>query len=166
MKTTVTVDDRERVLPRPAAGNRRAAAYVRLFAGGVLDDENEASTTGWLLFDADCSICSGFARKARTALGARGVQVIPLQTPWVEEFLAARREPLLKEIRFLEPGGRLRGGADALLAAADRVWWSRPAAWLGRLPAMRPAMAWLYAHVAGRRHCVARFPRGAHKAGA
>jgi predicted DCC family thiol-disulfide oxidoreductase YuxK len=109
-----------------------------------------------VFFVRACPFCTRAARRIGPALARRGVAVIPLQTEWVQEYLAARNEPLLKEIRFLSADGKLMGGADALVEVARRLLWTRPVVWIAKIPIMMRLLRRAYAAMAARRHCSSR----------
>jgi len=134
-------------------GRRRTSRNVEMFAAIGMGDEVRLSRE-WLMYDAACPFCTRMAKRIQPALARRGVEVIPLQTDWARDFLAARNEPLLKEIRFLTAQARLAGGADALIEVARRFWWARPVVWVGKIPAVMRLLRRGYEAVAARRHCL------------
>jgi predicted DCC family thiol-disulfide oxidoreductase YuxK len=69
------------------------------------------------------------------------------------------RHELLRELRLLLPDGRLAGGAKAVLAVADLIWWARPLTWLSQLPGVMAALDFAYRWVAAHRNC--KSPEGA-----
>lgn len=108
---------------------------------------------GWLFFDAECGFCTRTARWVAPILRRRGMEVAPLQDPRVGALLGMSREQLLLELRFLSTDGKQFGGADAVLAVAQQIWWGRPLVWFSKLPG---AMAWLragYHRIAENREC-------------
>jgi alginate O-acetyltransferase complex protein AlgI len=123
-----------------------------MFAAIGMGDEIQTSRA-WLMFDGSCPFCTRAAKRIEPMLVKRGVGVIPLQTGWVRKFLAARNQPLLKEIRFLSEEGKLTGGADALVEVARRFWWARPVVWAARIPTVMQLLRRGYEAVAARRHC-------------
>jgi predicted DCC family thiol-disulfide oxidoreductase YuxK len=110
---------------------------------------------GWLFFDAECKFCTRTARWAAPILEKRGMAVAPLQDPRVVVLLGMPREVLLRELRFLLSDGTQYGGADAVVALAQEIWWWRPLVWLARVPGMMAMMRKGYAWVAAQRSCVA-----------
>ncbi|HEY6227861.1 MAG TPA: DCC1-like thiol-disulfide oxidoreductase family protein [Verrucomicrobiae bacterium] len=134
-------------------GRRRTSRNVEMFAAIGMGDEIQTPPE-WLMFDRACPFCTRVAKRIEPTLAKRGVKVIPLQTDWAREFLAARDEPLLKEIRFLSAGGKLTGGADALVEVARRIWWTRAAVWMTKFPGVMWLLRRGYAAVAARRHCL------------
>ena len=132
-------------------GRRRTSRNVEMFAAIGMGDEIQTSRA-WLMFDGACPFCTRAAKRIEPMLVKRGVGVIPLQTEWVRKFLAARNQPLLKEIRFLSEEGKLTGGADALVEVARRFWWARPVVWAARIPTVMQLLRRGYEAVAARRH--------------
>jgi predicted DCC family thiol-disulfide oxidoreductase YuxK len=123
---------------------------------------------GWVLFDAQCLLCTRLARRFEPLLRKHGFALVPLQTPWVRERLAKCGGELLSEMRLLTPHGNIYGGADALIALAQQIWWARPLYWFARLPLVRAALRKVYVWVARRRSCLGGrceigAPSGRHK---
>lgn len=110
---------------------------------------------GWLFFDAECGFCTRIARWLGPILHRRGLAVAPLQDPRVGALLGLSREELLREIRLLLSDGRQFGGADAVVALAEEIWWARPLVWFSRLPRMREVLRSGYGRIAARRSCAA-----------
>jgi len=108
---------------------------------------------GWILFDADCRLCVGLARRWGPFLHRHRFALVPLQTPWVRERLAISDNALLTEMRLLTPLGETFGGADALIEVAKRIWWAWPFHFLGHVPGVRTVLRKAYAWVARHRHC-------------
>jgi predicted DCC family thiol-disulfide oxidoreductase YuxK len=100
---------------------------------------------GWVLFDAQCLLCTRLARRCEPLLRKHGFALVPLETPWVRERLAKCGGELLSEMRLLTPHGNIYGGADALIALAQQIWWARPLYWFARLPLVRAALRKVYA---------------------
>jgi len=119
----------------------------------ITDSKN---ARGWVLFDAQCLLCMRLARHWGPLLGRHRFALVPLQTPWVREFLAKGDGELLSEMRLITSEGDVYGGADALIALARQIWWAWPVYLLARLPTVRPALHKAYAWAARRRHCLGR----------
>ena len=66
-----------------------------------------------------------------------------------------KRDELLRELRFLLSDGRHYGGADAILAIARGIWWTRPLAWLSKVPGMPHLVHVGYHKLAAQRNCAA-----------
>ncbi|MGH9670339.1 MAG: thiol-disulfide oxidoreductase DCC family protein [Terriglobales bacterium] len=115
---------------------------------------------GWVVYDGDCGVCAGLARRFRRVLERRGFALVPLQSPWMSSRLrfsyGIPLEKLLEEMRVLTADGRALGGADAVLYLAGKIWWARPLAALGSRPWMRSRLQRAYRWFAERRH---RLPR-------
>ena len=110
---------------------------------------------GWLFFDAECAFCTRIARFLAPILNRRGLAVAPLQDPRVGPLLGVSPEKLLHELKFLLSDGRQFGGASAVLAVAEQIWWAWPVVWLSRLPGMNPVLDAAYRRVATQRNCAA-----------
>ena len=108
---------------------------------------------GWVLYDGECRICLGVVRRWGRALRERGFECIPLQTPWVREQLNLPDHILMREMRVLNPAGKVIGGADAVLLLARTFWWAAPLVWLTHLPGVHKLLDALYRWGAARRYC-------------
>ncbi len=108
---------------------------------------------GWVLYDGDCRLCTGMARRFRKLLAGRRFELLPLQTVWVKTRLALPDSQLLDEMRFLRPDGKFFGGADALLEIAHYFWWAWPLRQLGRIPSVAKILRAGYRWVARNRDC-------------
>jgi predicted DCC family thiol-disulfide oxidoreductase YuxK len=116
-------------------------------------DGKGRQASGWLFYDADCAFCTRIARWLEPILARRGLAVAPLQDPRVGPLLGLSPEELLRELKFLLSDGRQFGGASAVMAVAQHIWWARPLVWLSRIPCMKPILAAGYLWVAARRKC-------------
>ena len=110
---------------------------------------------GWLFFDVECGFCTRFARALAPILARRGLATAPLQDPRVGALLGMKRDELLRELRFLLSDGRHYGGADAILAIAREIWWTRPLVWLSKVPGMPHLVHVGYHKLAAQRNCAA-----------
>jgi predicted DCC family thiol-disulfide oxidoreductase YuxK len=110
---------------------------------------------GWLFFDAQCGFCTRIARWLAPILYRRGLAVAPLQDPRVGALLGLSQAELLREMRFLLSDGSQYGGADAVVAVAREIRWSRPLVWLAKIPGMMPQLRAAYQWIAARRSCAA-----------
>jgi predicted DCC family thiol-disulfide oxidoreductase YuxK len=130
---------------------KEGAAMVPVFS--TMGDEREThAVRGWVLYDSDCGICTGFAWSLGRTFESRGYRVVPLQAPWVVERLGLPREKLLEEMRVLTTGGVQVGGADAMIYLARRIWWATPLFAASLLPGMMPLLRRGYRWFAARRH--------------
>src|SRR5215468_2866490 len=89
-------------------------------------DRKERRARGWLFFDAECSFCTRIARWLAPILKSRGLGVAPLQDPRVSVLLGMSRAELLQELRFLMSDRPSVGGANAVIAVAQEIWWGKP----------------------------------------
>jgi len=110
---------------------------------------------GWLFFDAECGFCTKIAHFLAPILKRRGLAVAPLQDPRVGSLLGLSPEELLLELRILLSDGRQFGGAGAVLAVAEEIWWAHPLVWLSKLPGAMTVLNAGYRWVAARRSCSA-----------
>ncbi len=112
----------------------------------------EAPREGWILYDGDCSLCSGPAGRFAPPLIRRGFSLTPLQTPWVAQRLGLKPGEIPDEMKLLTAKGVVFGGHQALLQIARRTWWGWIFHVLFRLPGMDAAGAHCYRWMADRRH--------------
>lgn len=110
---------------------------------------------GWLFYDAECEFCTRLARWIAPTLLKRGFDVAPLQDARVRELLGLTREALMREMHLVLDGGAQLGGADAVVALAERIWWAVPLAWLAKIPGTMPMLRAAYRWVAVHRKCSA-----------
>jgi predicted DCC family thiol-disulfide oxidoreductase YuxK len=110
---------------------------------------------GWLFFDAECGFCTRFAGWLAPILSRRGFAVAPMQDPRVGALLGVTCGELLRELRFVVDDGHQYGGADALLALAQEIWWARPFVWIAGIPGMINFLHAGYRWVAEQRNCAA-----------
>lgn len=120
-----------------------------------MTDRKGRHARGWLFFDAECEFCTRIAAWLLGPMRRRGLAVAPLQDPRVGTLLGLSHEELLRAIRFVFADGSQYSGADALLAVAREMWWTRPLVWLSKLPGMLPAMRAGYRWGAQRWRCQA-----------
>lgn len=108
---------------------------------------------GWLFYDADCEFCTRIARSMQPVLSRRGLAIAPLQDPRVGPLLGLTQADLLRELKFLLSDGQQFGGASAVLAVAQQIWWGRPLVWLSRIPGMMAILDAGYRRIAAQRKC-------------
>ena len=119
-----------------------------------MNTEITETSSSWLFYDGDCSVCSAWIVRVRGVLLRHGVHPVPLQAPWVGPFLGFTREQLLAEMKLKTADGRIYGGADAFIYLAHLVWWAWPFFWLAQLPGVKPMLRAAYRFIAKRRHCL------------
>src|SRR5271169_4810640 len=116
----------------------------------ITDKYDGEPARGWVLYDAECSLCANLVTRVSGHLRACGFKPEPLQSPWVRQRLNLPEQPLLAEMRVLKRDGQVLGGADALVGLAtaipapSRPWW----AWLlvisAKLPFSMPILRTVY----------------------
>ena len=110
---------------------------------------------GWLFYDAECIFCTKIAHALSPILFRRGLAVAPLQDPRVGQLLGLAPTDLLHELKFLLSDGRQFGGASAVLAVADEIWWASPIVWFSKVPGATSLLDSGYRWVASHRNCAA-----------
>lgn len=107
--------------------------------------DKTAGTENWegqLFYDESCRLCRQGIARLGPFLRRIAVQPVPFEDGGAEP-----------EMRLRWHDGREFGGADAAVFLADRFWWTRPLAWLTRLPGGQPLADLVYRQIASRRHC-------------
>jgi predicted DCC family thiol-disulfide oxidoreductase YuxK len=109
---------------------------------------------GWVLYDGQCSFCTGSVNRVRKILMRRGFVPEPLQSPWVNERLKLPESELLTDMRLLLKDGTLLNGADAYLYVMRRIWWTFPLGVIFALPGLKWLFARAYRKFAQNRYCI------------
>jgi predicted DCC family thiol-disulfide oxidoreductase YuxK len=99
---------------------------------------------GWVLYDGACGICSRWVPSWGATLARLGIDVAPLQSPWVEARTGLPQSVLLEDLRFLHSDGKLTSGADVYRYIMRRLWWTYPLYLLSVTPGLRRAFDWAY----------------------
>jgi len=113
----------------------------------------ENKLNGWVLYDGECRLCTGMARRFHHLLAGRHLELLPLQTPWVKARLHLPEDKLLAEMRLLRPDGKYFGGADAVLEIGRYFWWAWPLRMIGCIPVMKNLLRAVYRRAARNRNC-------------
>jgi predicted DCC family thiol-disulfide oxidoreductase YuxK len=116
-------------------------------------DRKGRRAQGWLFYDADCNFCTKIASFLSPILSKRGLAVAPLQDPRVGPLLGLTPDKLLLELKFLLSNGEQFGGAAAVIAVAQQIWWARPLVWLSKFPGSMRLLDAAYRWVAAQRNC-------------
>jgi uncharacterized protein YqjF (DUF2071 family)/predicted DCC family thiol-disulfide oxidoreductase YuxK len=96
-----------------------------------------AVVDGWVLYDEGCGVCARWVPFWAPTLRRIGLDVAPLQAPWVAARLGMAPDALVRDIRLLLSDGRQLAGADVYRYVMRRIWWTRPVAALADAPALR-----------------------------
>ena len=108
---------------------------------------------GWVFYDAQCPMCSGWVGRFTNVLLRRRFLTAPLQRGWVQQRLKLDSNDALSEMRVLSVTGELLGGAAAVVYLAERIWWARPLAVIANLPGVMGMLSRAYRFIARRRGC-------------
>lgn len=126
----------------------------------MVSDSTEMTAThdrqvpaNWVLYDGECSRCTGAALFFRDTLRRRGFLIAPLQSLWVPSALGMGPRELLQAMRVFTSTGKLYSGADAVVYLARRIGWAWPLWALAQLPGVMPVLRALYRWAAAHRHC-------------
>src|SRR4030095_1579732 len=90
---------------------------------------------GTIYYDAACGFCSGWAERLAQLLSNRNFHLAPL---------ASAGPAVADEMILGFSDGRRYGGADAILAIAECIWWLRPFAILAKFPGVLRLLRALY----------------------
>ncbi|MCS6842912.1 MAG: DUF393 domain-containing protein [Caldilineales bacterium] len=114
----------------------------------------ERPIDGWVLYDQDCGFCEAWVRYWAPTLRRVGLDVAPLQAPWVAERLGLPYAELVHDVRLLYTDGRHVAGGDVYRHALRRIWWAYPLYLLSVIPGLRQAWDWAYRMFRDNRHRV------------
>lgn len=92
---------------------------------------------GWILFDGTCGFCARWVPFWGPWLRRQGYGFRPLQDPWVRGQTDLDEAALLTDLRLLRADGALVSGAEVYREVLDASPWTRPLAFLTRLPGLR-----------------------------
>ena len=115
---------------------------------------NREPKRAWIFYDGDCRFCAATAARFAPILGRRHFNLMPLQTPWVQQRVGLNPGEPLTEMKLLAEDGRIFGGADALLQIARKIWWAWPLFAFAQIPGMKIFFRAIYRRVAAYRHCL------------
>lgn len=85
-----------------------------------------------LVWDGDCGFCSLAVAWVRGRDQDGLLEILSSQECSDPPLTPALREQADRELLLIEPDGRVRGGAEAVLSALARLpggWWARPLLW-------------------------------------
>lgn len=114
----------------------------------------ERTIDGWVLYDRDCGLCETLALRWAPTLRKVGLDVAPLQAPWVAERLRLPHAELVHDVRLLYADGRHVAGGDVYRHALRRIWWAYPLYLLSVIPGLRQVWDWAYRTFRDNRHRV------------
>ena len=99
---------------------------------------------GWVLYDADCGICTRLARLWRPAFSRLGFETAALQSTWVPERTGLPLAELLTDVRLVETDGTLVSGPNVYRYLMRRIWWAYPFYLISKVPGLSHAFDWAY----------------------
>lgn len=114
---------------------------------------------GWILYDGECSFCTGWVHLWERVVAKRGFALQDLQSAWTEGRLTMTKEKLLDDIRVLARDGELINGADAYLYVTRRIWWAWPFYAIFSLPGFHWLLWRGYRWFARNRYCASGYCR-------
>lgn len=107
-----------------------------------------------MLYDGECSLCTGAARRFQNLLFKHGFGLATLQSPWVHRRLGTNAKAPPVEMKLLAEDGRVFGGADALVQVARKIWWAWPLFAIAQVPGAMVLLRAVYRRIAANRHCL------------
>jgi predicted DCC family thiol-disulfide oxidoreductase YuxK len=119
----------------------------------ITDAKGRHASQGWVFFDRDCSICTGFAQRFRGTFEKRGFELAALQDPRVAALLGLPPDQLLREMRVVTTEGKVYGGAEAIVYLARQIWWAWPLYAAAQLPGVSRILGTGYRWFAEHRPC-------------
>lgn len=120
----------------------------------AIPERTTEAARGWVLYDGECSLCTGAARRFQNLLHLHGFGLAPLQLPWVHRRLGTNAEEPPTEMKFLAADGQVYGGADALVQIARKIWWAWPLFAIAQIPGATVLLRAIYRRIAANRHCL------------
>jgi len=97
-----------------------------------------APAVGWVLYDSQCGVCSRWIPFWASTLRRIGLDIAPLEAPWVAERTGLTLDVLLTDLRLLHVDGQFTIGADVYRYVMRRLWWAWPFYVLSIAPLGRP----------------------------
>ena len=107
---------------------------------------------GWVLYDDECGFCRRWIPFWGPTLSKVGLDVAPLQAPWVAPRIELSGDELLYDIRLLFADGRQLTGAEVYRYGVQQIWWARPLYLFSVTPGLRRLWDWGYRTFADHRH--------------
>jgi predicted DCC family thiol-disulfide oxidoreductase YuxK len=120
----------------------------------ITDHTDRSQSSGWVFYDGECAVCLELAARFGGVLRRAGFALVAFQHPWAGVKLGLQSGEVPDAARVVATNGATTEGAEAMLVLADRIWWAKPLAWLGRWPLSMRGMRRGYAWFAARRHCI------------
>ena len=92
---------------------------------------------GWLLYDGGCGMCARWVPYWAPTLARLGLEIAPLQAPWVRDRLPLAPDALLSDVRLLLDDGTHLAGADVYRYVMRRLRWAYPGYLVAAAPGLR-----------------------------
>jgi len=108
----------------------------------------------YLLYDADCGVCT-FAKRVVTAFDwRRRIEAVPLQDPRTDRLLAGMDEDARWASFHVVREGKTASGGDGLLEIGGLLLNDRVPSLAAEIPTLRRAIDSLYSFIAGLRGAI------------
>lgn len=111
---------------------------------------------GWVLYDDMCGFCREWIPFWGPTLRKIGLNIAPLQAPWVRPRLGLSPEELVYDIRLLFVDGRHLAGAEVYRYAVQHIWWAYPLYLFSVTPGLRRLWDWGYGAFRDHRHAISK----------
>lgn len=121
-----------------------------------VDQPDNSSVKGWVLYDGNCGFCSRWVPFWENTLKKRGFRIAPLQESWVAEKFNLSPDELTADFRLLLDGGERLAGAEVYRYLMRRIWWATPLYVLSILPVFRSLFDAGYRAFADNRYWISR----------
>ncbi|MFC1572108.1 thiol-disulfide oxidoreductase DCC family protein [Candidatus Eisenbacteria bacterium] len=109
---------------------------------------------GWqLLYDAECALCTRFARLVQQFDRPGAIEVVSLQDFHARDTAIPMKE-LLADVHLVGEDGRILRGEDALQQVVETVPQAGPFRWMARSSFGRESSRFLYRAMKRLRRCV------------
>jgi predicted DCC family thiol-disulfide oxidoreductase YuxK len=120
----------------------------------TITERTTEAAQGWVLYDGECSLCTGAVARFAPMLRRHHFNLAPLQTPWVRQQIGLNPDKPLTEMKLLTADGRIYGGADALVQIGQRIWWAWPLFAVAQIPGAMILFHAVYRWIAANRNCL------------
>ncbi len=130
-----------------------------------MNTEITENIKGWVFYDGECALCSGWVERTYGLMLRRGFHFVPLQSNWATLRLGLNAGEPLREMKLLTGRGEIFGGADALVEIARGIWWLWPFYFLAQLPGVKPCLRIFYRWLAAHRHSFGNQSKIPHRRG-
>lgn len=116
-----------------------------------MPEKRKEAFSGWIIYDADCGICTAWISRCKNIFLRRNFDMVPLQAEWIRRELDLDYPDMLRDFRIRLAGGDLLEGADAYRWLLRKIWWAYPFYLLSRVPPCKQIFDTCYRYIADHR---------------